>query len=226
MSKRVKGKIMTTNVNSVGAPQANNESYKPNYVTSVMRDALFGAAAGFGISYAWPSIQADEFIAKGVELKSNKIYEARVKDLHTKVETLTKEIEGITDETLKAAKSKELARTKQKLVNKVKHGAKGYHETVKESLEHGAHATHKLNPKDMLSKEFELHKNKKLETAYKDAPEAMAEFKNIIKKVKLDKANRTAKIGAIFCGLAGVVSSILTARMIKKAEKAKAAQGM
>lgn len=218
---------MTNSVDSKMAnPQANNGSYKPNYVTSVMRDALFGAAAGYGITYLMPTIQEDEFVKKGVQVKGTEEYLAQVNSMKEKTATLTKEMEGITDATAKAAKSKEVAKVAEELASFEKDGVTGYFEKMYPAADSGSKNAHKLETaKELLREEFKAHGEKKLGTIYKEEPKAMETVKKIFSEIKKEKAKKTAVIGAVFCGLAGVITSMLTARMVKKAERAKEAQG-
>ncbi|MFA7658490.1 MAG: hypothetical protein WCY19_03560 [Candidatus Gastranaerophilaceae bacterium] len=180
-------------------------------LNSVVSNAAFGAVAGAGISYAFP-VKEDEFVKEGVKLLIKDAYAERLKNANTKIESLKKEIETITDENLKQIKTKELTRCQRKLVNLEKKGIKNYADNYIKSATSEIRSKYKPDIVIDLKNVFGAKKEGKLKEYFEKEhfdSEKIAKFKQIFNKAKFTNVLKEAKRGAIWCGLIGLVIGII-----------------
>lgn len=192
----------TTNVGA----QPQTMGYKsPSIVSSVISNGIIGAGLGAAIA-AIPATKQDEFVKQGIQQQTDALYEKRVSAAKTKIETLEKEVQAATDDTVKASKTKELTRLKNKIANFEKHGKKGYADTFIKS-------SRSSQSIEDLTKMYEGHKAKTL------GEEAAKAAKDLAKSAKKSRVLQSAKQGAMWCAGLGLAIGIIKKLTFNKAMK-------
>lgn len=195
--------------NSVDS-SAVREPRSRSIVGAVASNVLFGAVAGAGLRYMFPA-NKDEFVKGTVENKAKEMHGYRVNTLKEKVSALTTEVEGITEEAIKASKTKELSRIQNKLAYLEKQGARNY---AKGFAKYPSKLSGPLMAR--MGEFFDANKAKTL--AEKFSPEEIAEMKNLSKNVKLSRVLKGAKTFALMFGAIGLLTGVAEKMMVKKVQ--------
>ena len=175
-------------------------------VGTVASNVLFGAVVGGGLNYAFLPTEEKYFVKAAVKVESKEMYAKSVKNLKTKIETLTKEIEVLTDPVEKDTKSGELLRAQNELKIIKSVGAKDYFMTLAKG---GSEFMEKIGTL------FNARGTKTLEKDF--SLEEVTEFKSLIKKIKLSRALSGAKALAAIFGAFALIMGIAEKMYYKKA---------